>query len=300
MDLSGIFAPLTTPFASDGSVSASDLKHNVELFNRTGLKGYVVGGSTGEAALLSWTEIQTIWGAVRDAAAPGKLLLAGTGAESTAETIVRTRHAAEIGYAAALVKTPHYYKPQYKPDLLAAHFWRVADASPIPVLLYSVPQYTGIALEAPEVARLAEHPNIIGIKESSGNVQRVGEIIAAAHPGFHVIVGSASTLYPSLCLGARGGILALANVLPELCLELYAAFHDGLHARARQFQEALIPASKQIVSAHGPAGVKCGMDLRGGYVGGPPRLPLLPLGDAEHHEIERRLRPLLSTHTARA
>ena len=173
MDLSGVFPALTTPFAADGSVSLADLKHNIQLYNCTGLAGYFVIGSTGESVLLSWAEIERILATVKEATADGKKLIAGTGVESTAETIVRTKRAAELGYHAALVKTPYYYKPAYKPETYIAHYRRVADESPIPVLLYSVPQFTGVALEAPEVAALSDHPNIIGIKESSGNLQRV-------------------------------------------------------------------------------------------------------------------------------
>ena len=194
MDLSGVFPALTTPFAADGSVSLADLKHNIQQYNRIGLAGYVVMGSTGESVLLSKAEAESVLVTVKEAAGPGEKLIAGTGAESTAETIERTKRAAELGYDAALVKTPYYYKPAYKPEVYIAHYRCVADASPIPVLLYSVPQFTGVALEPPEVIALAQHPNIIGIKESSGNVQRVAEIIAGVHPDFQVLVGSAATI----------------------------------------------------------------------------------------------------------
>src|SRR5258708_8891478 len=155
--------------------------------------------------------------AVKEAAAKGKKLLAGAGAESTAEPIERTKRAADLGYDAALVKTPHYYKPAYKPEVLIAHYRRVADESPIPVMLYSIPQFTGVALAAADVAALAEHPNIIGIKDSSGNVQGVAGIVGATPVAFQVLVGSAAPLYPSLAIVARGAILALASALPEKC-----------------------------------------------------------------------------------
>jgi 4-hydroxy-2-oxoglutarate aldolase len=289
MDLSGIFPALTTPFAGDGSVSLADLKHNIEQYNRTGLAGYVVIGSTGESVLLSKAEAESVLVTVKEAAGPGKKLIAGTGAESTAETIERTKRAAELGYDAALVKTPYYYKPAYKPETYIVHYRRVADASPIPVLLYSVPQFTGVALEPPEIAVLAEHPNIIGIKESSGNVQRVAEIIASVHPDFQVLVGSAATVYPSLTIGARGAILALASALPEKCVELYQLIRQG-HKRARELHTVILRASKLIVSECGIAGVKYVMDQRG-YRGGLPRLPLLPLKD----EQKKRLNALLET-----
>jgi 4-hydroxy-2-oxoglutarate aldolase len=284
MDLSGVFPALITPFAGDGSVSLADLKHNIQQYNRIGLAGYVVNGSTGESVLLSKAEAESVLATVKEVAAPGKKLIAGTGAESTAETIERTKRAAELGYDAALVKTPYYYKPVYKPEVYIQHYRRVADASPIPVLLYSVPQFTGVALEPPEVAVLAGQPNILGMKESSGNVQRVAEIIASAPPDFQVLVGSAATVYPALTVGARGAILALASALPEKCVELYQLIRQGQHERARELHTVILRASKLVVSECGIAGVKYAMDQRG-LRGGLPRLPLLPLKDEQKKRL---------------
>src|SRR5216684_3266153 len=289
MDVSGIFPALTTPFESDGSVSLAGLKHNIQQYNRTALAGYVVIGSTGESVLLSKAEMEAVLITVKEAASPGRKLIAGTGAEATAETIERTKRAAELGYEAALVKTPYYYKPAYKPEVLIAHYRRVADESPIPVMLYSIPQFTGIALAAADVAALAEHPNIIGIKDSSGNVQGVGEILGAVSNAFQVLVGSAATVYPSLAIGARGAILALACALPEKCVALFELFRQGHHERARELQFILARASKLIVSELGIAGVKHVMDQRG-YRGGIPRLPLVPL----HSEQKKRLTEFLA------
>src|SRR6266851_2474252 len=286
---SGVFTALTTPYAHDGSVSLVDLKHNVHRYDETDLAGYVALGSTGESVLLTRAEMDGVLITVKEAAAKGKKLLAGTGAESTAETIERTKRAAELGYDAALVKTPYYYKPAYKPDVLLAHFRRVADESPIPVMLYSIPQYTGVTLAAAEVAALAEHPNIIGIKDSSGNVLGIGEIIGATPPQFQVLVGSAATVYPSLAIGARGAILALACALPEKCVALFELVRQGHHEKARELQAVLVRASKLIVSELGIAGVKHAMDQRG-YRGGIPRPPLLPL----HHEQKKRVTELLA------
>jgi 4-hydroxy-2-oxoglutarate aldolase len=254
------------------------------------LAGYAVHGSTGESVLLSRAEWDSVLVAAKEAASPQKKLLAGTGVESTAETISRTKRAAELGYHAALVKTPYYYKPVYKPEVFIAHYRRVADASPIPVLLYSVPQFTGISLEAPEVAVLAEHPNIVGIKESSGHVQRVAEMIAATPDSFQVLTGGAGVLLPSLTVGAKGAILALASALPEKCAELYELTRRGQLETARELQKTLLRASKLIVSELGIPGVKFVMDQRG-YYGGLPRLPLLPLSDA----AKKRVLELLAT-----
>jgi 4-hydroxy-2-oxoglutarate aldolase len=290
VNFSGVFTALTTPFAHDGSVSLPDLKHNVQRYNQTDLAGYVALGSTGEAVLLTRAEMDGILATVKESAAKEKKLLAGAGAESTAETIERTKRAAEFGYDAVLVKTPYYYKPAYKPEVLIAHFRRVADESPVPVMLYSIPQFTGIALGAAEVAALAEHPNIIGIKDSSGNVQGVAEIVAATPPAFQILVGSAASVYPSMTIGARGAILALACALPEKCVALFELFQQGHHEKARELQAILVGASKLIVSELGIAGVKHAMDQRG-YRGGIPRPPLLPL----HHEQKKRLIEFLTT-----
>ena len=284
MDLSGVFAALTTPFAPDDSVAIGQLKENIQRYNVTGLAGYAVQGSTGESVLLSSTEWESVLVAVKDSAAKSKKLIAGTGVESTAETISRTKRAAELGYDAALVKTPYYYKPVYKPDVLIAHYRRVADASPIPVVLYSVPQFTGITLEAPEVAVLSGHPNIIGIKESSGHVQRVAEMVAAVRPGFQVLTGGAGVLLASLTVGAKGAILALASALPEKCAELFELTRQGQFETARELQRTLLRASKLIVSELGIPGVKFVMDQRG-YHGGEPRLPLQPLADVAKRRV---------------
>jgi 4-hydroxy-2-oxoglutarate aldolase len=298
MNLSGVFPALTTPFSVDGSVSVADIKHNITKYNATGLGGYVAIGSTGESVLLSRKEVDTVLVAVKESAAPGMLLIAGTGAESTAETIERTKRAAELGYHVALVKTPYYYKPMYKPEVFIAHYRRVADASPIPVLLYSVPQFTGVALEAPEVGILAQHPNIIGIKESSGNVQRAAEMLGAAPSSFQLLVGSASMMFPSMVLGAVGSILALGSALPELCVAAFEAVRKGDLGTARALEAAILPVSKLIVSQCGIPGVKYAMDLVG-YRGGAPRLPLLPLHEEQRNAIREVMAKLESHAPAR-
>jgi len=284
MNLSGIFPALTTPFAPDGSVSILGVKENIRRYSTTGLAGYVVLGSTGEAVMLNREEADAVLAAAKEAAHPDKILIAGTGAESTVETIVRTKRAASLGYQVALVKTPYYYKPAYRPDTFIQHYRAVADASPIPVLLYSVPIFTGITLEAPEIITLSAHPNIIGIKDSSASVQRLGEILAGVPSDFQVLTGGAAVVYPALAVGARGAILALANALPEKCVELFHLFQQGKHEEARQLQIQLVEASKRIVSENGIAGVKFVMSQRG-YHGGDPRLPLLPLKEEKKQAI---------------
>jgi 4-hydroxy-2-oxoglutarate aldolase len=284
MAISGIFPALVTPFEPDGAVSLRGVRENIRRYNQTAVAGCVVLGSTGESVMLSREAADSVLAASVEVADPAKLLIAGTGAESTSETIARTRRAAELGYAAALVKTPYYYKPVYKAETYIRHYRAVADASPIPVLLYSVPQFTGITLDTPEILTLAAHPNIVGIKDSSGNIQRAAEIVAGARPDFQVLTGGAAVIYPALAVGARGAILALAAALPEKCAELFLLFESGRHEQAKALQLELAVASKRIVSEQGIAGVKYAMDLRG-YNGGLPSLPLLPLAEEKKQSI---------------
>lgn len=286
MDVQGIFPALTTPYGNDGSVSVEKFRANLARYNQTEISGYVVLGSTGESVLLSREESESLLVAAQEEGASGKLLIAGTGAESTVETITRTKRAAALGYTVALVKTPYYYKPVYKPEVYLRHYRSVADASPIPLLLYSVPIFTGITLETPEILALAAHPNILGIKDSSGVIQRVVEVAGAAPEKFRVLTGGAAVVYPALCAGARGAILALAAALPEKCAELYRLWKLGQHEKAATLQQQLAAASRSIASENGIAGLKYAMDLRG-YSGGLPRLPLLPLAEDKKQLISR-------------
>ncbi|HVB56802.1 MAG TPA: dihydrodipicolinate synthase family protein [Candidatus Acidoferrales bacterium] len=293
MNLHGIFPALTTPFASDGSVWLPRLRDNILRYNETRVAGYVVNGSTGESVLLRWDEVERVWGTVKESAAPGKILIAGTAAESTAETIEHTNRAASLGYDVALIRTPHYFKPQMTPDALVEFYLRVADAARIPVLVYSVPIYTQLKLEAPVVARAAKHPNIIGMKDSSGDLQGVTEIMAATLKEFQMLVGSASTLHESLEKGAAGAILAVACAFPEICVEVYEASRAGNSVHAAFLQRKLAAAGGLFGPKHGIAGVKYTMD-RLGYYGGPPRPPLLPLGATAQREIDAMLASVAS------
>jgi 4-hydroxy-2-oxoglutarate aldolase len=294
VEISGILPALTTPFREDEAVAFERFRENISRYNQTGLAGYVVLGSTGESVLLSAAEGEALLAAAKEVAAGGKLMIAGTGAESTAETIARCKRAAALGYDVALVKTPYYYKPVYRPEVYLRHYRSVADASPIPVLLYSVPIFTGITLETPEILALAEHPNIVGIKDSSGAIQRVVEVVAKAPSTFHVLTGGAAVLYPALAAGAKGAILALASALPERCVAVFENWRKGRHAEALAQQQQLAQASKTIASENGIAGLKYAMDLRG-YAGGTPRLPLLPLSEEKKQQIHKLVTELEPT-----
>lgn len=286
--MKGVFVPLTTPFDADDRVSLTHLRGNLARYNGTRLAGYVATGSTGEAILLSMAETEELWAAVVEAAGADKLLVAGTAAETTTETIERTRRAAQLGYEVALVRTPHYYRPAMTPAALETYYRRVADASPIPVLIYSIPQYTGVNVEAPLVARLAEHPNIIGVKDSSGSVKQLTSLVRATPDNFFVLTGSASTFLPALVMGITGGIMALANALPEDCVALYEAAAAGRYDDARALQEKILPVSETVASRCGVAGIKYALD-RLGYFGGPVREPLLAVGESARREIDEVL-----------
>ena len=293
MKLHGIFAPLTTPFDADGNVALGQVRDNVARYNKTKLAGYVPNGSTSESVLLRWEEVYKVWEAVRDAAAPEKILIAGTGAESTAETIEHTNRAAKIGYAVALVRTPSFYKPSIDDHMLAEHYLCVADAARIPVMVYSVPVFTHVTVGASLIERVGKHPNIVGMKDSSGDVAGVAAIIAAAPKEFQTLTGSASTLYEALQAGAVGAILGLADAFPDLCAEIYEAAGAGDRAKAQTLAQKLVVPAKMLLMDYGIAGLKYAMD-RLGFFGGLPRLPLLAVSDAGKVEIEAMLANLIS------
>jgi len=293
MKLHGIFAPLITPFDADGNVALGQVRSNVALYNKTKLAGYVPNGSTSESVLLRWEEVYKVWEAVREAATPEKILIAGTGAESTAETIEHTNRAAKIGYAVALVRTPSFYKPSINDHMLAEHYLRVADAARIPVMVYSVPVFTHVTVGASLIERVAKHPNIVGVKDSSGDVAGVAAIIAAAPKEFQTLTGSAATLYEALQAGAVGAILGLADAFPDLCVEIYEAAGAGDCAKAQTLAQKLAAPAKMLLMDYGIAGLKCAMD-RLGFYGGLPRLPLLAVSDAGKVEIEAMLANLIS------
>ncbi|MGC1106821.1 MAG: dihydrodipicolinate synthase family protein [Candidatus Acidiferrales bacterium] len=288
MKLRGIFPPLTTPFSGGGDIDLKRLRQNIERYNQTKLSGYVMNGSTSESVLLEWDEIEKLWGAAREAASADKVMIAGTGAESTAETIRNTKRAAALGFQAALVRTPSYYKPFMTFEAETTHFFRVADSSPIPVLIYSVPVFTNYTVEAPLVAKLATHPNIVGIKESSGNVQRMKDIIASTPKGFNTLTGSALTLSEVLEAGAVGAILAISCVVPDACVDLYEASRRGEKERVEQIKKQAIAPAAALTTKFGIAGIKWAMD-RLGYYGGAPRAPLLPVNESAKPEIDNIL-----------
>jgi 4-hydroxy-2-oxoglutarate aldolase len=285
----GIYPPVLTPYRGD-EVALDRLAANLRRLDAYPLAGYVVLGSTGEFPLLSESEKERVVEAARAETPRSKLLIAGTGGESTAAVIRLTKRAAGLGADAVLVITPGYFKGMMKPPALVRHYRAVADASPVPVLLYNFPANTGINLEPETVARLAEHPNIRGIKDSSGNVPQAAETIRMTPKTFHVLVGSPMALVPALMLGAAGGILAVANLAPGECCEIHRLALAGQWGEARELTYRLSPLATGISARYGIGGLKAALDLLG-YYGGPPRMPL-PAPDGDGIE---EIREILAT-----
>ncbi|MGA2114173.1 MAG: dihydrodipicolinate synthase family protein [Bryobacteraceae bacterium] len=292
MKLQGIFPPITTPFDHNGEIYWSKIHHNVEKWNLTTLAGYVVMGSTGESVHCTTEEKIQVWEAVAKHAVPEKLLIAGTGMESVRETVALTNRAAELGYKAAMVRTPHYYKNLInRADAQALYYRAVADQSRLPLIIYNWPQTTGVDIPVEAVVALSEHPNVIAIKESSGNLEKVMQMIREVRHGFQVLVGSAPTLWPSLLMGATGAILAYANAAPYSVIAIWEAYRTREEAAGLDWQNRIGRASALVTSKYGVPGLKYAMDLNG-YYGGPPRLPLSVPTPAAKQEIEDAFRDL--------
>ena len=288
MKLSGVMPPISTPF-QDGKLDLDKLRKNFQKWNKTALSGYLVLGSNGEAVFLSEKEKTRVVEASRESIPASKVMLVGTGMESTQETIRFTNETARMGADCALVVTPSYFKGSMKPKILYDHFIAVADSSRIGILLYNVPQFTGINLEPEWVAKLSQHPNIIGIKDSSGNIGQLSEIISLSQKGFAIFVGSAPVFFPALWAGAVGGILAVANVVPQECVQIQNLFRKRKFDEARALQNRLTPLAKAVTTKYGIGGLKLAMDLAG-YFGGNPRSPL----KRPDREVEEELKGLLA------
>lgn len=279
----GLFVPITTPFlASGGGVDDAALTANVRRLLEQGVGGIVVCGSTGEAALLSPSEQARVVELARAVIPDDRWLVAGTGAESTRATIELTREAARAGTDAVMLRPPAYYGPTLGATAIARHFRAVADASPVPVFLYNIPKYTHFALDPETVAALADHPQILGLKDSGGDMERFASYRAAA-PSWTVFVGSLGHVIAAVEQGAVGGILAAGCFLAEAINRLFAALSRGERDVAQRLQQTLTPVAREIVGRLGVPGVKCAMDILG-WAGGAPRPPLEPLdADGRDH-----------------
>jgi 4-hydroxy-2-oxoglutarate aldolase len=277
-------------------LALNELKNNFQKWNQTGLSGYLVLGSNGEAVYLNEKEKIKVIEVSRESIPKSKIMIVGTGMESTQETIRFTNQVARMGADCALVVTPSYFKGSMKPQILHDHFISVAESSKIGILIYNVPQFTGINLEPEWVAKLSAHPNIVGIKDSSGNIGQLSEIIHLSQKGFAVFVGSAPVFFPALCVGAVGGILAVANVVPQECVRIKNLFDQKKLDEARVLQNRLTPLAKAVTTKYGIGGLKIAMDLAG-YFGGNPRPPLKRPGKDIEEEIKKWLFQLKNTET---
>jgi 4-hydroxy-2-oxoglutarate aldolase len=285
--LQGVLPPIATPFDHRGELYKVKVQHNVEKWNRTALAGYVVCGSTGESVYLTTEEKLQMWEWVAEYAASDKILICGTGMESVRETVALTNAAAERGYKAAMVRTPHYYKNLvHKMDTQILYFRAVADQIKIPLMIYNWPQVTGVDISPEAVAILSHHPNIFAIKESSGSLEKCIQMIQEVQPGFQVLTGSAPILAPSLAIGCAGAVLAFANAAPFTTVSIWEAHRTRDFAAAMDWQKRILRAAQLVTVKYGVPGLKYAMDLNG-YYGGPPRLPLTAITPEAKQEIEQ-------------
>jgi 4-hydroxy-2-oxoglutarate aldolase len=284
--LSGVFAPLATPFDGQGNLLLEKLASNVEKLNKTRLRGYLALGTNGEFRSLSAPEQMKVLKTIVSAASPEKVIMAGTGAESTPVTIELCQQAAEIGAHYGSLITPFFFAKKMSDRALIDHFIQVAERSPIPVLLYNNPGVTNITMSTTVIKEVSSHPKILGMKDSSAG--NLSAYLVSAQPGFYVLAGSANFFFTGLIMGAVGGVLSLADVFPELCCNLYELGAAGKLKEGRDLQLQILKLNQMVSGKFGVAGVKAAMDLVGFY-GGPPRAPLLPLTTEEKKKLREDL-----------
>ena len=282
--LKGIFPPIVTPFDRQGRIDEGLFRENLQRLTGIGLSGILVAGSTGEAPFLTERERLRLVELGRKVVRPPEILMVGTGLESTSATVRLSREAIARGADALLVLPPNYYKPRMDADTLAAHYRAVAAGVSRPVIVYSIPQFTGLYMGVDTIAKLSALPNVVALKESSGDLRFVRAVLRKVRPGFRVLVGSVGILYKALRAGAVGAVLGQANFAPELCLGLYEAFLQRRAQKALEFQQRLAPLAKEISIPYGVAGIKAALELCG-YAGGFPRAPLRPLGSSQRRAV---------------
>jgi len=288
LSLAGIFPPIPTPFKPNGDLDLDALQSNLTKLNAEPLAGYVVGGSNGEFSSLSIEEKLAVVRAARQVIPKDRLLIAGSGLESTRGTIELTAKMAQLGADAVLVVTPGYFRNKMTSAALENHYTQVANTTPLPIILYSVPANTNVDLPASSVIKLAAHPKIIGLKDSGGDIVKIGHMLAEVPADFQIVAGSAGFLLATLVLGGVGGIMATANIAARPLHTLYTKFQAGDVSGARAIQLPLIEVNTAVTARFGVAGLKAAMDMLG-YYGGPPRPPLLPLTEDEHETLRKIL-----------
>ncbi|MBN1978452.1 MAG: dihydrodipicolinate synthase family protein [Anaerolineae bacterium] len=285
ISLRGVFPPIPTPFDAQGEIDCGALTANLERWNAYGLTGYVVVGSNGEAAFLTEEERRRVWETARRAIPTGKLLIAGTGCESTRQTVALTRLAAEAGADAALVVTPHYYANMVSSQALLQHYQAVADASPIPIILYTVPKFTHVDLDAAAIASASMHPKIIGLKDSSGDMIKLADTVGLTGPDFQVLAGSGGFFLAGLAVGAVGCVPALGNVAPQEVVDIQHLFEARRVEEAAELQRRMVPVNTAVTARFGVPGLKAALDMLG-YYGGPVRAPMADLGDDDRRILQ--------------
>ncbi len=289
MEIKGVIPPMITPFKQNGDLDLDAHIHNIKVWNDTDLSGYLVLGSNSEAAYLTENEKLELIGLTVKYAGEGKTIIVGTGMESTRETISLTNKAAELGAHAALILTPFYYGGNMNDEALIEYFTKVADSSKIPILIYNVTKFTHVNISANAVAVLCKHPNIIGMKDSSGDIPQLIKFISVINDDFNFIVGTASAWYPALTLGVKAGIMALANCAPNECIQIQQAFEAGDDALARETYLRMFPVNVAVTATYGISGLKHACSMLG-YSGGEVRSPLLPLKEEEKLKLNSILR----------
>jgi 4-hydroxy-2-oxoglutarate aldolase len=287
--LAGIFVPIITPFDRvTGDIAPINFRQNIRKWLDEPIDGYVLFGSNGEGALLDGDEKNRLTAFARELIPAGIPLVVGISAESTRGLAAEAKQLAQQGAEYALVSPPSYFGPTLSPAALADHYRRAADESPIPIIVYHIPKNTHVIIEPGLMAEIVRHPNIVALKDSSGDVKRFADYSNTCDKRCRLFVGNGALLYTALELGAVGGIIGIGQIAPRLCAELLQTFRSGDKARAGQIQERLAPVHKEVVGAHGPIGTKAALDLIG-YNGGAPRPPLRSLSDTEQRRLARVL-----------
>lgn len=299
INFSGVLLPTTTPFNDDESVNSSALVTNIKKWNQTGISGYVLLGSTGERVNLDEGEFLEAIETARAAVPETLAFIVGAGQQSTRGTIAEIDRAAKAGAEAVLVITPNYYRPAITQEALIAHYTAVADAAKIPIILYSMPDLTGIKIEPDTAAHLSAHENIIGIKDSSNDIAKLRETSQLCRSDFAVMIGNGTVFADALRAGACAGILAVGCAVPELCLEIYRAVKNKEDDRATELQNRLTPLARAVTKTYGIGGLKAAMEMAG-YIGGAVRAPLRRASSAAGAEIAQLLRESTNVSEARA
>ncbi len=288
LNLSGVLLPITTPFTANGEIYLAGLQSNIERWNQTGISGFVVLGSTGERVNLNEREFLQVVEVTRQSVPQTMTFIVGAGQQSTRGTIDEIRAAANAGAEAVLVITPHYYRSAITQDALVEHYNAVADSSPISIVLYSMPDLTGIKIEPETAARLSEHQNIIGMKDSSNDMGKFAEAVRMTQDDFAMMIGNGTVFSEALQAGARAGILAVGCCAPQICLDIYQAVGAGDINRANDLQEKLTPLARAVTKTYGIGGLKAALEMAG-YVGATVRAPLQVPNEAAIAEIESLL-----------